>query len=116
MNDDVKKRLKRNRGRGKRLEYEVVNILKEHGIKAMRVPNSGNSPEQEMKGDVIFYFDDEKLVGECKEREQLAFYKYFEQSNADVLFMKSPRKQMVVVVPIDKFIKWVRYFKTEVIE
>ncbi len=52
--------------KGSGFEREIVNLLKEAGIDAHRVPFSGAMNNN--KGDVTFHIDGEKIITECKRR------------------------------------------------
>ena len=79
---------KHSRNKGAAYEREIVNCLKDNGIKAERIPLSGA-----MKGN---YSGDIKLgpvlgyIGECKrtKKKLTHIYKALEQDNADFLFAR----------------------------
>lgn len=59
---------KMSRDKGARIERELVNDLKSHGIDARRVPLSGAT--EYAKGDVDIRLPDRTMVGEVKGRKQ----------------------------------------------
>tara|TARA_B100000287_G_scaffold81963_2_gene74595 strand:+ start:1449 stop:1760 length:312 start_codon:yes stop_codon:yes gene_type:complete len=100
---------KSQRDKGKRFEREVVNTLKEHGFQAKRIPLSGS--QEGFKGDIIFRKNDysEELLGECKSRGSgfKLIYDSLEKDQADVLFIKQDRKDTLVVLSLENYIKTV---------
>ena len=92
---------KHSRNKGAAYEREIVNQLKEHGVKAERVPLSGA-----MKGN---YGGDIKLgpvlgyIGECKRTKKSLsrIYKALEQDNADFLFARDDLKETVAIVRME---------------
>jgi len=55
--------------KGKRVELDFVHTMKEKGFKQVaRVPNSGNSPFQDFKGDVVLKHDGDIYLFEIKAR------------------------------------------------
>jgi hypothetical protein len=94
------------RQKGYRIEHELVNILKERGIKAYRVPLSGGSV---IKGDIVM---NDKEVCQVKGRgkgfkfiyDSLEYEEEGKKKNYDYLFIKADRKDYLVVMTLDKFL------------
>ena len=92
---------KHSRNKGAAYEREIVNYLKDNGIKAERIPLSGA-----MKGN---YSGDIKLgpvlgyIGECKRTKKSLsrIYKALEQDNADFLFARDDQKETVAIVRME---------------
>ena len=92
---------KHSRNKGAAYEREIVNCLKDNGIKAERIPLSGA-----MKGN---YSGDIKLgpvlgyIGECKrtKKKLTHIYKALEQDNADFLFARDDLKETVAIVRME---------------
>ena len=92
---------KHSRNKGASYEREIVNQLKEHGVKAERGPLSGA-----MKGN---YGGDIKLgpvlgyIGECKRSKKSLsrIYKALDQDNADFLFARDDQKDTVAIVRME---------------
>lgn len=96
---------KSQRQKGYRGEHNLVKKLKEAGVPAQRVPLSGASEFQ--KGDVIV----DGKVAEVKVRKDdfKRIYQWLEDK--DLLFIKSDRKDYLVVMKLDDFIKQVQLIR-----
>lgn len=94
------------RQKGYRIEHELVNILKERGIRAYRVPLSGGSV---IKGDIII---NDKEVCQVKGRgkgfkfiyDSLEYEEEGKKKEYDYLFIKADRKDYLVVMTLEKFL------------
>ena len=92
---------KHSRNKGAAYEREIVNCLKDNGIKAERIPLSGA-----MKGN---YSGDIKLgpvlgyIGECKrtKKKLTHIYKALDQANADFQFARDDLKETVAIVRME---------------
>ena len=91
---------KMQRNKGNRVEREIVNYLKDNGIPAKRVPLSGAA--EGFKGDIII---DGSLRAEVKARKDGFKQIYDWLEGNDYLFIKANRKKVLVVMPIEDFIK-----------
>ncbi|RMD47622.1 MAG: hypothetical protein D6834_00535 [Aquificota bacterium] len=91
---------KMQRRKGYRVENEIVNYLKKHGIPAKRVPLSGSADG--FKGDILI---DESLKCEVKARKDGFKQIYDWLEGNDYLFLKANRKKVLVVMEIDEFIE-----------
>ncbi|MDD3089374.1 MAG: hypothetical protein WC261_10625 [Synergistaceae bacterium] len=90
---------KSQRDKGYRGENNLVNMLKESGIDAKRVPLSGATDFQ--KGDIVA----NGMTGEVKIRGS-GFKQIYDWLAAhDFLAIKADRQQYLVVLPIEKFIE-----------
>jgi hypothetical protein len=56
------------------VERDFVHFLQRHGVEAARVPNSGNSPYSNFKGDVIAKSENKHIVFELKSAKKFAKY------------------------------------------
>ncbi|MCX7726217.1 MAG: hypothetical protein N2053_05160 [Chitinispirillaceae bacterium] len=90
---------KMQRDKGARVEREIVNILKNAGIDAKRVPLSGSSW---MKGDILI-----QDIYRCESKARKSGFKqiYSWLSDNDFLFLKANNKKHLVVMDIETFIK-----------
>jgi len=94
------------RQKGYRIEHDLVNTLKERGIKAYRVPLSGGSV---IKGDIII---NDKEVCQVKGRgkgfkfiyDSLEYEEEGKKKEYDYLFIKADRKDYLVVMTLEKFL------------
>jgi len=90
---------KSQRDKGARVEREIVNILKESGIQAERVPLSGAAGGS-YTGDVVVL---DKFRAEVKARKEgigfALLYKWL--SDNDMLIVKQDRCKPLVVIPLD---------------
>jgi hypothetical protein len=109
------------RDKGNRVERRMVNMLKESGIPARRVPLSGAT--EYAKGDVEFikdayvaarwsqYVEDPHtdewakygLVAECKARKEFPKWLTEYLGSNDALFLVEDRKEPLVVLPFSIF-------------
>ncbi len=91
------------RKKGYRIENELVNILKERGIEAYRVPLSGGAPG--FAGDIIIALNEKEYICEVKSRGEgfRQIYKWLE--GKDMLFVKADRKKYLAVIPLEIFLK-----------
>lgn len=96
---------KPSRDKGNRVEREIVNALRENGIKAERVPLSG-AAHGSFSGDLILEGDRCGLLrAEVKARKDGAGFKTIEswKGDNDLLVLKSNRKNPLVVIDFDLF-------------
>lgn len=89
------------RQKGLRIEREIINLHKELGIRAERVPLSGAVRYQGSGHDVDIYPWTGKLVCEVKGRASGAGFTMLERwlSDYDVLFLRRDRQEPLVVLP-----------------
>ena len=86
--------------KGSRVEREIVNYLKKHGISAKRVPLSGAA--EGFKGDILI---DSNLKAEVKARKEGFKQIYNWLAGNNFLFIKANNKPTLVVMTIDEFIR-----------
>jgi len=98
------------RKKGYRIENELVNILKERGIEAYRVPLSGGGV---IKGDIVI---NKNIVCQVKGRkggfkllyDSLEYEEGGEKKEYDLLFIKADRRKYLVVMSLEKFIDMIK--------
>ena len=90
---------KAQRSKGYRGEYFLVKKLREAGLEAERVPLSGATGFK--KGDIVV----EGLTGEVKLRKNGFKMLYDWLDGNDFLKVKADRKEYLVVIPLELFIK-----------
>jgi Holliday junction resolvase len=109
---EISKRNKRNRQRGKNLEYCLVYAIKGKGGEAFRIPSSGSA--QGFKGDVTCNFGDNRFLVSCKKTAQKSFSlkqefikEIAEQAEfknvKPLLVFQFLRNPMWVAMPLDNF-------------
>ena len=93
---------KASRDKGNRIEREIVNLLKDSGIHAERVPLSGAAGGL-FTGDITFL----DYIAEVKARKGGTGFKTIERwlGDNDMLFLRKDRSAPLVVNPWDKFIR-----------
>jgi len=92
------------RDKGAGYERELVNALKERGLKAQRVPLSGATEYAKNDVEVITGFDETiKLSGEAKRRKQLP--KFFTEAldGADFAAFRQDRGETLIVIRLQTF-------------
>ncbi len=91
------------RNKGYRFEAETVNLLKEHGLEAHRVPLSGATAHD--KGDIRIrvHWQPEPLLGECKRRKALPQWIYDALGENDFLTMRGDRGESLTVIRTKQF-------------
>ena len=90
---------KSQRNKGYRGEYNLVRKLREAGLEVERVPLSGATNFK--KGDIVV----EDLTGEVKLRKNGFKMLYDWLEGNDFLAVKADRKEYLVVIPLELFIK-----------
>ena len=90
---------KSQRNKGYRGEYNLVRKLREAGLEAERVPLSGATDFK--KGDIVV----EGLTGEVKLRKNGFKMLYDWLEGNDFLAVKADRKEYLVVISLELFIK-----------
>jgi hypothetical protein len=100
---------KPSRDKGARVEREIVNTLKEHGVYAERVPLSGAAGGS-YTGDVRFGKSCANWVGEVKARKDGSGFKTLDRwlGDNDALFLKKNNADVMVVLPFDRFLELMR--------
>ena len=90
---------KAQRDKGYRGEYNLVKHLKAEGFDAKRIPLSGATAFQ--KGDVKI----EEFIAEVKVRKNgfKQLYRWLEDPDVDLLFIKADYMPYLVVMPLDVF-------------
>jgi Holliday junction resolvase len=101
------------RDKGNRIEREIINLHKENGIHAERIPLSGATRYQSRGYDVDIYAwgkNDLALKAEVKGRASGAGFTMLERwlADYDVLFLRRDRQEPLVVVPWQVWIDLVR--------
>ena len=92
------------RDKGLRGERDLVNLLRERGIAAERVPLSGAAGGS-FGGDVVAMFDGRKTLIECKVRADGFKQIYGWLAVVDMLAIKRDRAEWLVVMPISKYLE-----------
>ena len=94
---------KASRDKGARREREFVNMFRDWGLKAQRVPLSGAT--EYAKGDIDLYLQgrDAPLVGEVKARAKPPKMVMDWLGENDFLLVKGDREKPFVVLPIRTF-------------
>jgi len=97
---------KPSRDKGARVEREIVNLLKENGLFAERVPLSGAAGGS-YSGDVRFGKSCANWVGEVKARKDGSGFKTLDRwlGDNDTLFLKKNNADIMVVLPLDRFLE-----------
>ena len=97
---------KKSRDKGARIEREIVNLHKDHGIDAVRVPMSGASHyTHDADIDVYPVGRSAPLVCEVKARKQ--FPKWLNEwlGDNDALFLREDNRETLVVMPFRVYIE-----------
>jgi Holliday junction resolvase - archaeal type len=96
---------KHSRDKGARNEREFVNLHKEMGVDAERIPLSGAN-KGSFSGDVRIV----GLIGECKVRRNgfKQLYDWLDHDDADFLVLRSDRKEWLIVI---RFSLWERILR-----
>lgn len=91
------------RNKGATFEREVVNLFRDHGLKAERVPLSGQTTYA--KDDVIVTpaFANEPWRGECKRRKDLPQWLSAALGDCQFLALRADRHEAVVVIRLTTF-------------
>lgn len=95
------------RDKGARVERRIVNLLKEAGIPARRVPLSGAT--EYAKGDVEFTRRDGEFgeipafIAEVKARKEFPGWLLNYLGGNDALFLVENRREPLVVLPLSTF-------------
>jgi hypothetical protein len=92
---------KPSRDKGNRFELEVVNLAREHGLKAERVPLSGQTSFA--KDDVVVWpgFEaDRPWRGECKRRKALPAWLATALDGCDFVALRADRRDGVAIIPL----------------
>ena len=89
------------REKGMRAERQIVELFREVGLKAYRVPLSGISAG--FKSDVEVRIGSQRLRFESKVRAKEFGLLYRWLTGSDALVVKADRKPMLVVLPLEKF-------------
>ncbi len=92
---------KPSRDKGARVERLVVNLFREAGLDACRVPLSGAT--EYAKGDIDIIMDDLTLVGEVKARRKLPAWMRDWLGDNDWLALKEDRQPPMIVMTFDQF-------------
>lgn len=99
---------KKSRNKGYRVERELVLAFREAGLKALRVPLSGAA--EGFEGDLLV----EGMAVEVKARHDgfKEIYKWLEDK--DLLALKADRKEFLIVMRLEEFIKLLKEVKRNV--
>ena len=89
------------REKGMRAERQIVELFREVGLKAYRVPLSAISAG--FKSDVEVRIGSQRLRFESKVRAKEFGLLYRWLTGSDALVVKADRKPMLVVLPLEKF-------------
>ena len=89
------------REKGMRAERQIVELFRQVGLKAYRVPLSGISAG--FKSDVEVRIGSQRLRFESKVRAKEFGLLYRWLTGSDALVVKADRKPMLVVLPLEKF-------------
>ena len=96
---------KQQRDIGMRFERKVVNLAKDAGLEAYRVPLSGAS--EGFKGDVIIKKGREILTLECKNRAGGLKFLYDNLEDVDALVVQQKYQQPLAVIPYELFLRFI---------
>lgn len=92
------------RNKGASYERELVNYLKERGLKAVRVPLSGATEHTKNDVEVIANFDGKtKYSGECKRKKQLPKFFTDALDGADFAAFRQDRGETLIVLRLETF-------------
>lgn len=94
---------KQQRDAGLRFERKIVNLVKDAGLDAKRVPLSGAA--EGFKGDVIITTVHEELNAECKMRSGGFKFIYENLEGHDVLIVQQKFNKPLAIVDFDKFLQ-----------
>ena len=89
------------REKGMRAERQIVELFRQVGLEAYRVPLSGISAG--FKSDVEVRIGSQRLRFESKVRAKEFGLLYRWLTGSDALVVKADRKPMLVVLPLEKF-------------
>lgn len=104
---EASKRGKRAKRKGYTGEKEVVELLKQYGIEAERVPLSGALKTTKYSCDVVAKINGEEKRIEVKRRKAglNTIYKWLEQDkNSNMLFMRQDNKGWLVCMTLEEFL------------
>ena len=90
------------RNKGRRLEQEIVNLLKDKGIDAKRI--SMVETGREIKGDILI---EDTWKCEVKGGNQVPSFLYkANKDGEEILFARKDRQKWKVCMDLDLFIEW----------
>jgi len=92
------------RDKGARNERELVNLLRERGLRAERVPLSGAAGGS-FGGDIIADLGGRRQLIECKVRADGFKQIYGWLEGNDILAIKRDRSEWLVILPLDKYLE-----------
>lgn len=95
---------KKSKIKGYRVEHNLEKRLNDSGILSKRIPLSGSSW---IKGDIILKIDEKELLGEVKARKEgfKEIYRWID--GKDILFLKADYRDYLVVMELEKFLKFI---------
>lgn len=107
------------RNKGARIEREIVNLHKELGMRAERVPLSGATRYMDEGHDINIYVagrNEGPFVAEVKARASGAGFTLLERwlSDHDILFLRRDRAEPLVVLPWNTWVVMLRYMCPDV--
>ena len=98
------------RDKGNRLEREVVNLLRQQGHTAERIPLSGGMGS--FVGDVQWKVGERQFKLECKARAN-GFKFLYDNLTQDALLVKGDREKPLIVMEFDKFLSLIASLSKE---
>jgi Holliday junction resolvase len=101
----------KSRNKGQRNERQLVNLLKDAGLDATRVPLSGmgHSSGGEFSGDIVVRLASGQLLRfEAKIRQNGFVQTYQWLGNHDALIIRADRREALVVVRLDHYAELLR--------
>lgn len=94
------------RNKGARFEREIVNLLRQAGYTAERIPLSGAMGT--FKGDVQWQLRDQLLRIECKSKGNGFKFLYDKLSGNDILAIRADHESPLVVLSLDRLLSFIR--------
>jgi hypothetical protein len=89
------------RDKGARFEREVVELAREHGLKAQRVPLSGATSYAKDDVEITPTFSpDRPWRGECKRRKTLPEWLAHALDDCDFVALRADRHDAVAIIPL----------------
>lgn len=104
----------KNKLRGDNLEREVVNLMRENGLRCERTLEKGARSDGSQTWDIDLYPDPQgaAMIGECKRKKSGFKFIYDSLGNNDFLVVKQDRCERVYILPEEVFLRLVKNGKT----
>jgi hypothetical protein len=94
---------KRNRQRGAEFERELVNLFRDHGLKAERVPLSGATSYAKDDVEVTPTFAEKPWRGECKRKSAVPKWIVDALGECNFMAMRGDRQEALIVIRASTF-------------